>query len=481
MAWELIAADAAFMAALGTGLWLMARKRGPAAERRALEQAFEHQLLHDDLTKLPNRTLFRDRLERALVRSVRRHQSCAVLAIDVDRFQLIGESLGPSAADRLLQEVAARLDTSLRPEDSVARTGGDEFMVLLEAVTSVPDATAVADRVTAALAPPFVTNGQELFLTASIGIALGRGGRDRPEDVVQNADVAVHRAKEGGRARCEVFRQEMNPHPLERLGLETDLRRAVERDEFFLEYQPTVELSSGRIVSVEALVRWRHPERGVLQPLEFVPVAEETGLILPLGRWVLEEACRQALTWASGRQAGPRVSVNLAARQLGQPRLRLADEVSGILARTGLGAERVSVEITERAVMQDVEAAVEAMQGLKRLGLQLVLDDFGTGYSSLRHLRRFPLDAVKIDRAFVADLDEGPEGEAIARALINVCHALSVSVLGEGMERPEQADRLRAMGCDFGQGDCFSPPLAAEEVRVLLASGRALVPHPANG
>jgi diguanylate cyclase (GGDEF)-like protein len=469
------------MAALGTGLWLAVRRRGTASERRALEQAFEHQLLHDDLTKLPNRTLFRDRLERALARSVRRRQSCAVLAVDVDRFQMVGESLGPSAADRLLQEVAARLDASLRPEDTVARTGGDEFMVLLEAVAAVPDATAVADRVTAALAPPFRADGQELFLTASIGIALGRGGRDRPEDVLQNADVAVHRAKEGGRARCEVFRQEMNPHPLERLGLETDLRRAVERDEFFLEYQPTVELSSGRIVNVEALVRWRHPERGVLEPLEFVPVAEETGLILPLGRWVLEEACKEATSWSAAGEARPRIGVNLAGRQLGQPRLRLADEVSAILGRTGLGADLLCLEITERAVMQDVDAAVEAMGALQRLGVQLALDDFGTGYSSLRHLRRFPLDIVKIDRSFVADLDEGPEGEAIVRALINVCHALKVSVQGEGVERPAQAQKLKSFGCDLGQGACFSVPLGAKEMRELLASGRALLPHPANG
>jgi diguanylate cyclase (GGDEF)-like protein len=482
MSWELfVAADAAFIAAIGAGGLVLARKRGSVSERKELAQALEHQHLHDDLTKLPNRTLFRDRLERALARSVRRRHSCAVLSIDVDRFQLVGEGLGPAAADGLLQEIGARLDASLRPEDTVARAGGDEFMVLLESVASVDDATAVADRVTAALSPPFHVEGQEVFLTASMGIAVGRGGRDRPEDVVQNADVAVHRAKEAGRARCEVFRQEMNPHPLERLGLEADLRRAVERSEFFVEYQPAVELSSGRIVSVEALVRWRHPERGTLEPDEFVPVAEETGLILPIGRWVLEQACQRAAWWAEMGGVSPRVSVNLSARQLGQPRLRLGDEVSAVLARTGTPPSALCLEITERAVMQDVEAAGEAMSDLKRLGVQLALDDFGTEYSSLDHLRRFPLDVVKVDSSFVADVDDSVEGEAIVRALVSVCHALGAEVLGEGVERPEQARRLGEMGCDLGQGTGFSPPLSPEEIDELVVSGRTLVPDVANG
>jgi diguanylate cyclase (GGDEF)-like protein len=473
----IVAADAAFMAALGAGVWRAQRSRSPGSSRKALEKAFEHQLLHDDLTKLPNRTLFRDRLERALARSVRRRQSCAVLAIDVDRFKLVGEGLGPTAADRLLREVGARLDASLRPEDTVARTGGDEFMILLEAVGSVADATAVSDRVTAAVSPPFHVDGQELFLTTSIGIALGRGGRDRPEDVLQNADVAVHRAKEAGRARCEVFRQEMNPHPMERLGLETDLRRAVDRMEFLLEYQPCVDLSSGRIVSVEALVRWSHPERGILEPLEFVPVAEETGLVLPLGRWILDHACKQASGWSD---SGPRLCVNVSARQLAQPRLRLADEVSSALGRAGLGADRLCLEITERAVMQDVDAAIVAMRDLDAVGVHLALDDFGTGYSSLARLRGFPLDVVKIDGSFVAGMDE-PEGEAIVRALIQVCHALGARVQAEGVERPEQARTLKGMGCDLGQGTCFSPPLPGDEIDELVKSGRALQPNLTNG
>jgi diguanylate cyclase (GGDEF)-like protein len=479
MSWPFIVVTAAFMAGYCAAVWIFLRRRAPG-ERKALESAFEHQLLHDDLTKLPNRTLFRDRLERALARSVRRRQSCAVLSIDIDRFELVNDGLGPSAGDEVLRELAARLDGCVRPEDTVARTGGDEFMLLLESVGSAADTVAVADRVTEALGPPFQIGGRELFLSVSIGISAGHGGRDRPEDVLQNADVAVHRAKDNGGARFEVFRQEMSPHPLQRLGLETDLRRAVEQGEFFLEYQPTVELASGRMTGVEALVRWRHPDRGVLQPLEFLPIAEETGLSLRLGRWVLDDACRQAGAWAGRytREAQLVLHVNLSARQFQLPRLRLADEVASVLAGSGLPPEVLCVEISEGAVMQDVETAEATMRDLKALGVRLALDDFGTGRSSLGSLRRFPLDVVKIDRSFVAELAPGRdgEGEAIVRALIEVCHALHATVLAEGTETAEQARLLKRMGCDLGQGECFSPPVAPAEVERLLESGRPLAP-----
>jgi EAL domain-containing protein (putative c-di-GMP-specific phosphodiesterase class I) len=289
------------------------------------------------------------------------------------------------------------------------------------------------------------------------------GGRDRPEDVLQNAAVAVHRAKEKGGARHEVFRQEMTPHPLERLGLETDLRRAVDRMEFELAYQPVVELASGRIVGVEALVRWNHPSRGKIEPLEFVPIAEETGLILPIGRWVLAQAAAAAADWP-----GLTLYVNLSARQLQQPRLRLVDEVAGALSRAGREPGAVCLEITESAVMQDMEAGLASMQDLKSLGVGLALDDFGTGYSSLSNLRRFPLDVVKIDRSFVHDLNDDGRGDAVARALIDVCHALEARVLGEGIEDSEQADRLRSLGCDLGQGSHFHPAVGAAQVRPLL-------------
>src|SRR3954452_21356191 len=319
MSWLLIALlDALVVGAFCIAAWKLVQRRRPPTERERLEQRFEHQLLHDDLTKLPNRHLFRDRLERALARSVRRRQSCAVLSVDIDRFALVNDSLGPAVGDQLLREAGARLDTCLRPEDTVARTAGDEFMVLLETVRNTAEVVAVSDRLTEALAPAFQVDGDELFLSASIGIAIGRGGRDRAEDVLQNADVAVHRAKDAGRARTEMFRQEMNPHPTQRLGLETDLRRSVEQMEFSLEYQPKVHLDDGRVLGYEALVRWQHPTRGPLDAREFMPVADETGLILPIGRWVLNTACEQAATWAGshGDSAAPRLCVNLSARQL---------------------------------------------------------------------------------------------------------------------------------------------------------------------
>ncbi|HEY1358368.1 MAG TPA: EAL domain-containing protein [Thermoleophilaceae bacterium] len=472
MSWILIVTvDALVVGAVCAVAWSKIRRR--PTEQEQLEQHFEHQLLHDDLTKLPNRTLFRDRLERALARSVRRRQSCAVLSVDIDRFALVNDSLGPAVGDRLLREAGARLDTCLRPEDSVARTGGDEFMVLLETVRNTAEATAVAERLTEALAPAFEVDGNELYLSASIGIAIGRGGRDRAEDVLQNADVAVHRAKEAGRARTEMFRQEMNPHPTERLGLETDLRRSVERMEFTIEYQPMVHLADGRVIGYEALLRWQHPKRGLVDPLEFIPVAEETGLILPLGRWVLKTACEQAAAWSELGDAA--LCVNLSSRQLQQSRLRLVDEVNAAYAGAGLEPARLCVEFTEEAVMGEVDEAIPAMEDLSRRGVEIVLDDFGTGYSSLNHLRKFPIDRVKIDRSFVRELTESEEGEAIVHALIDVCHALHAEVIAVGIESPEQASRLRDLGCDLGQGDHFSPPLPPDEIGKLLGSGTPLL------
>jgi EAL domain-containing protein (putative c-di-GMP-specific phosphodiesterase class I) len=336
------------------------------------------------------------------------------------------------------------------------------------------------------MAPPFLVADHEVFVSVSIGAAVGRGGRDRPEDVLQNADVAVQRAKDAGGAHCEVFRQEMNPHPLERLGLEAELRHAVERDEFFLEYQPEVDLATGRIVGAEALLRWRHPDRGVIEPSRFVPIAEETGLILPLGRWVLEEACARAAAWAELAPSEAELltlRLNLSPRQFQQPRMRLVDDVASALAGSGLDAGALSLEITESAVAGDVEGGVAAMRDLKRLGVRLALDDLGTGYSSISSLRRFSFDVAKIDRSFVGELkatgDE--EGETVVRALVEVCHALHAVVLAEGVETPEQAQRLRELGCELGQGSCFSEPLPAEELESLIRAGRPLMPVNASG
>ena len=477
MSWPIIlGANAAILVLWFLGTWMYFRRRAHGAEGRVREERFEHQLLHDDVTKLPNRTLFRDRLERALARSVRRRQACAVLSIDIDRFKRINDGLGPAAGDALLRDVATRLDACLRPEDTVARTGSDEFMALLESVETADEAVAVSSRVTEALGPPFDLAGSQLFLTASIGIALGRGGRDRPEDVLQNADVAVHRAKDNGRARCEVFRQEMTPHPLQRLGLEADLRRAVERMDFELAYQPQVQLDSGRIAAVEALVRWRHPERGLLEPADFIPVAEETGLVVAIGRWVLQNACADAVDWVRASEEPLKLCVNLSARELQQPRARLADGVSSVLARTGLDAGSLCIEVAERALVDNVDPTVAAMRDLERLGVEIALDDFGSGYSSLSYLRRFPLARVKVDRSFVRELSPEGEAEPIVRALAEVSHALDAIVIGEGIESVEQLRALRALGCDLGQGNLLSAPVPAGEMSEMLAAGRSLLP-----
>jgi diguanylate cyclase (GGDEF)-like protein len=467
----IVAAGAAFLVGYTVVVSLVLQRRaGP--ERRPLESS-DQVPVHDELTKLPNRTLFSDRLERALARSVRRRARCAVLALDLDRFRRINDRLGPEVGDQVLRDVASRLDSILRPEDSVARTGGDEFMVLLETVKTTREAVAVAERVIGALSPTFQVDGRELRLAASIGIALGRGGRDRPEDVLQNAGVAARRAKDNGGGRYELFRQEMSPHPLERMGLETDLRRAVERGEFVLRYQPFVELASRQVVGVEALVHWQHPERGLIGPLEFIPVAEETGLVLPIGRRMLEEACRQAASWAQASQ--PLVmSVGISGRQLQQARLRLVDEVASALASARLDAGCLRLAISERAVVDDVEAAVVTMHDLKAVGVELALDHFGTGYSSLGYLRRFPLEVVKIDRSLVKETAQDREGEAVTRGLVDICHALGAKVLGEGIESPVQATLLAGVGCDLGQGSCFAPPLPPDELEQLVNPGPPL-------
>lgn len=461
--------DAALLATVVALLWLRSRRTSRRADRQELAKRFEHQLLHDDLTKLPNRTLFRDRLERALARGARRRRECAVLSVDIDRFRRVNDGLGPAVGDRLLRETAVRLDSVVRPEDTVARTGGDEFGLLLETVATPRGAEIAARRVADALAAPFEVDGRELFLTASVGIALGRGGRDSPEDLIRNASVAVERAKEGGRARAEVFRQTASGRPLERIALEADLRRALERRELEVDYQPVVELATGHVVGAEALVRWQHPERGLLEPLEFVPAAEEIGLILPVGRWLLGEAAARAAAWRRLT-----LYVSLSARQLQQPRPQLLDDVARSLSRTRLASGGLCLEISESAVMHDVEESVAAMHDLKALGARLALDGFGGGPASLGNLRLLPVDVVKIDRSFVHQVDDEGGGEAIARALIDVCHALEAHVLADGIEDRRQARKLLALGCDLGQGSRFSLPLPAEEMGELAARGPRL-------
>jgi len=418
-----------------------------------------HQALHDGLTGLPNRALFLDRLEHALARAGRENSALAVLFLDLDRFKGVNDSLGHAAGDELLAEVARRVAALIRAADTAARLGGDEFAILIEDLTEQRDAARLATRILEALRHPFVVEGEEIFVTGSIGIALGGG---RGDDPLRNADFAMYRAKSGGRDCYEFFEEGMRAAVVERLELESDFKRAVEREEFVLHYQPIVELETGSISGLEALLRWEHPARGLVPPLAFVPLAEETGAIVSIGRWVLREACRRATTW----EAPLIVSVNLSARQLQQP--DLVDEIAQMLADTALDPSRLMLELTETALMQDSQAAVRKLSSLKQLGIRLALDDFGTGYSSLGYLQQFPLDVLKIAKPFVDGLGSGSGEPALAQAIIELGRTFQLNVVAEGIERVEQLVQLRTLGCDGGQGFLFSKPCDADSVDILL-------------
>ena len=440
-------------------------------ERKRLEEQLQHQAFHDHLTGLANRALFMDRLGHALARLTRRDVSVAVLFLDLDNFKIINDSLGHEYGDQLLIAVGQRLEQLLRSEDTVARIGGDEFTVLLEDITSPSQATRVAERITEAFQSPFSVGGQELFITASVGIALSAMGGKRPQEVLQDADVAMYRAKTTGKASYAVFQPSMSAGARARLELENDLRRAIERHEFRVFYQPKVALESGRITGMEALVRWEHPSRGLVSPLEFIPVAEETGMIIPIGNWVLREACRQVQHWQEEYpEAAPLVmNVNLSARQFRQP--NLVEEVARILRESALDASNLELEVTESVVLDNVESAVETLQLLKGLGVRLAMDDFGTGYSSLSYLRRLPVDTLKIDKSFVIRLGKDAEDAAVVETVIRLAKMLGLTVVAEGVESAEQLDRLREMDCDLAQGYYFSTPVSSDSIPALLTTG----------
>jgi diguanylate cyclase (GGDEF)-like protein/PAS domain S-box-containing protein len=434
-------------------------------EQKVAEELLLHHALHDVLTGLPNRSLLVDRLGIALRRTARSGGSVGVLFMDLDGFKVVNDSLGHAVGDRLLDAVARRLEGCLRPSDTVARLGGDEFTVLLEDLRDAAEARAVAERVHDALREAFVLDGRPVFTTASVGIAVGATGAT-PESLLRDADTAMYRAKSRGRARCEVFDPTMHTTALARLQLETDLRGAVERDEFELAYQPLVSLVDGRISGFEALVRWRHPERGMLQPSEFVSVAEETGLIVPLGRWVLREACRQMRDWNRRYGAALSVNVNLSPRQFIDG--GLAREVAAALRDTELPAGFLKLEITEGLLMGDAGPVASTLDELKALGVELCIDDFGTGYSSLSYLHRFPIDTLKIDRSFVSRLSADGGSDQIVRTILVLAQTLNMRAVAEGVETVEQAERLRAMGCEFAQGFRFSRPIPGDDAGAMI-------------
>ncbi len=441
-------------------------------ERKTAEDQLLHDALHDALTGLPNRALFNEELRLAIDRRRRRPDyGFTVLFLDLDRFKVINDSLGHLAGDALLTELAARINRCLRPGDRVARLGGDEFTVLLDDIGDVASATRVADRIQAELAAPFVLGGREVFTSASIGIALSATGYQEPEAVLRDADLAMYRAKARGRSRYEVFDLAMHASAVERLELETDLRRALERQEFRLHYQPVLAVGDQRIVGFEALVRWEHPRRGLVDPSAFISVAEETNLIVLIGRWVLREACRQLRAWHDrfGTRRYIGVGVNVSGRQLLAP--GVVDEVREAIAEAGVEPKGVNLEITESVLMEDADAAVGVVQQLKALGVRIHMDDFGTGYSSLSYLRRFALDVLKIDREFVGHMDVA-ENLELVRTIITLARNLGLAVIAEGVETTQQYLQLRALDCAYVQGFLFSPPLGAEGATRLLEAQR---------
>ena len=455
-------------------------------ERKELEEQLAHQAFHDSLTGLANRALFRNRVEHALARMRRQRKPIAVLLLDLDGFKTVNDSLGHAFGDSLLVAVADRLRDSLRPSDTACRLGGDEFAILAEDLEDGADAEVVADRILDALKIPFVVDAKELVLSASIGVTIAETTQSDADDLLRNADVAMYTAKGRGRNRFELFKPSMHQAMLDRMDLESDLRRAIDRGEFVLNYQPTVALATGWISGMEALVRWHSPDRGLVPPSVFIPVAEDTGLIVKLGAWVLEEACRQAVAWKQefGSDAPRTMNINLSARQLQDD--GLVASVAEILERTGVRPEHVVLEITESAVMADAEAMIARLHELKGLGVRLAIDDFGTGYSSMAYLVQFPIDVLKIDRSFVHGVRDEPQKMGIVRTIVELGRILDLQTVAEGIEVVEEVEELRALECELGQGYWFSRPLSVDAAVAMLIEqaarrrrgGMVLVPQP---
>jgi diguanylate cyclase (GGDEF)-like protein len=439
-------------------------------QRKRTESQLNHIALHDDLTSLPNRLMFNRRLDHSLGRHRRAGTAMAVLFMDLDRFKVINDSLGHAIGDDLLCQVADRLRAQCRDGDTMARIGGDEFAVLMENHDSLTDVSACGRRLVEELSAPYILHGKDCRVTVSIGISIFPADGSDSQALIKAADVAMYRAKETGRNNFLYYSPQMNVHTLERLELESDLRHALEQGELLLHYQPKVELATGRISGIEALLRWKHPIRGLVPPKEFIPLAEETGLIVPIGEWVLATACAQTKAWQDEGHANINVAVNLSARQFADP--MLLPKLTRIIRDSGLHPSMLELEITESMVMSHGESAVAVLESLKSIGVQIALDDFGTGYSSLAYLKRFPIDTVKIDRSFIQDIPADSDDKKITRAIIAMAHSMRLKVVAEGVETAEQLSFLRTQRCDAVQGYILYRPLAGEAMAEVLELDR---------
>ncbi len=432
------------------------------------EAKLKHHALHDELTNLPNRFQFTRRLKRANEQAKKdKEYMFAILFMDLDRFKLINDSLGHQIGDHLLIAVAQRLENCIRPNDIVARFGGDEFAIFLDNISDVSDAIRMSKRIKTVLSLPFNISGNEIYTSGSIGIASSATGYDNVEDILRDADSAMYRAKSHGKARYEIFDTEMHNNAIKLLKLEADLRQAIEHNEFLVHYQPIVSLTSGRIIRAEALIRWEHPQRGIISPLEFIPIAEETGLITAIGEWVLREACARNKAWHDEGYDHLVMDVNFSVRQFQQQ--DLLELIKRILTDTGLSAEFLNIEITESIAMEDL--SIDVLNDLTAMGVQTSIDDFGTGYSSLGSIKNFPISVMKIDKSFVQDIADSSDAKAIIKAIIAMAKSLKIKVVAEGVETEEQLSFLRSHHCDEIQGYFYSRPVPDEEFTKLLKKG----------
>lgn len=437
------------------------------SERKLAENALREQqsrlkymAFHDSLTGLPNRSLFYDRIHHGLARARRSNSKVALMLLDIDRFKIINDSLGHDAGDLMLKAIATRLNESVRDMDTVARLGGDEFVVVLEGVHELDDVMLVANKLLTSLAHPIEISGHDITATVSIGVSIFPNDGDVTDELLKHADIAMYNAKEAGKNNCQFYAKGMNATAVNYLLLENDLRRALELNQFTLHYQPQIDLKTGYLMGVEALVRWQHPDRGLVSPAHFIPLAEETGLIVPIGEWVLREACRQQKLWLDASKKVGKIAVNLSPRQFRQK--NFPGKVEEILRETQLAAEFLELEITESCAMEHAGETINQLNQLNQMGMYLAIDDFGTGYSSLAYLQRFPIQKLKIDRSFVNDIHDDMNDAAITKTIIGLAHSMQLRVVAEGVETQNQADWLRQYGCDQAQGFLYAKPMSAK-------------------